>query len=162
MDITWDKIQGLLGVIIGSLLTFATTYLLEQSKSKRELKKEYRTKQREALEQVLNWVDPLERALAHHSYIAGTSLFYSDIKARPEAGSLFTELKRFDLSPAQRAVLTLPVYEMSYKIIELIESLQTIAEAGGKEEYFVLERKIRDEYILFRKQIMNAYNATFV
>ena len=134
----WTILGPSIGLIVGWLLNYLGTKNLEQRRWRQQRQDKLDEARRPALERALAWLDPMDEALN----TAETEMYMllngdqDDQQFRARYPNLLSELRRLDLSPEQRLLLTTDPYPMGNRIRAAIEHLKHEAvDLWGKTRY---------------------------
>lgn len=124
----------LIGVIVGALLSWFVSARLERSHFKHERAEKLAALRRDAIAAALEWFEPMRNA-----QIAASSLVTAAIRGDFDHESflggypyLLGELKKHDLTGAQRAVLPGTVYSRGHRIVRQLDELRFLGIQHGQ------------------------------
>ena len=112
-------LSTLLGVIVGGIITFLTTWTIENQKWKQQKKDKYLQDRREALGMAMDWIDPIDQAINHA--ISLSSPFGGKLEEwRQYWPNLQGEIAKIDLRPRHRVLLHEDIYAGARPIIRCL------------------------------------------
>ncbi len=116
----------LLGVIVGGIITYLTTRTIEDQKWKQQKKDKYLQDRREALGLVLDWIDPIDRAV--NRAIVLSSPYREDRgEIRQRWPNLLEEIAKLDLRPHFRVLVPKDLYIGANPIINKLDEIYTLS-----------------------------------
>jgi hypothetical protein len=140
----------LLGVVVGGLITYLTTHALETQRWKQQKKDKYLEDRREALKLVLDWIDPIDRAINRAAVLANPfrMTFTGGNARRSELKwpDLLTEIAKMDLHPSSRYLLPPGIYSGANIIIAALDEIGNLdIQLTEAREQAVEQRKLHPE-----------------
>jgi hypothetical protein len=125
----------LLAVIVGGLLTFLTTSVIERQRWKRERRDKLDEIRRDAYAAALEWIDPMRNAELKASSMVMAALQgeLDHERFMNEYPYLVGDLAKSDLTGSQRASLPVDFYSCGHKIIRDLDKLRYLGVKYGQE-----------------------------
>ncbi len=134
---TWLQIMigPLLGVVVGALLSWLAAAGLERARFRHERGEKLAGLRREAISAALEWIDPMRNALIKASSLVTAAIHgrFDDEAFLRDYPYLLGELKKHDLTGAQRAVLPDGVYSRGHDVVRQFDELQFLGVEHGEQ-----------------------------